>query len=73
MSRLIGVIFCTIILLLQGAWEKFPLHKEHWKSQADESYITYHAAHFFLPTTEKAAKNKHDHKDKAWNTILFMS
>lgn len=57
MSQLTGVIFCTIIFLLQGAWEEFPLHKEHWKSQADESYITYHAAQFFLPTTEKAAKN----------------
>lgn len=37
MSQLTGVIFLTIILLLQGAEEMFPLQQEQWKAGADKS------------------------------------
>lgn len=46
MSQLTGVIFFTIILLLQGAEEMFPLQQEQWKAGADESSLSSHAAWF---------------------------
>lgn len=45
-SQLTGVIFFTIILLLQGAEEMFPLQHEQWKAGADESSLSSHAAWF---------------------------
>lgn len=46
MSQLTGVIFFTIILLLQGAEELFPFQQEKWKAGADESSLSSHAARF---------------------------
>lgn len=47
MTQLTGVIFFTIILLLQGTEEMFPLHHKQWKPRADERFFSYHAAWFF--------------------------